>query len=431
MFHVEHSLTQKDDLKYLWHPFTQMATWDNPLIIDRAQGVYLYDENGKEYIDGVSSLWANIHGHNHPKINEAIVAQLNKVAHTTMLGLAHEPSTRLAKILVENAPKNLSRVFYSDSGSTAVEIALKMAFQYHLNNGDRTRDKYIYVQQGYHGDTLGAVGVGGIPVFHQIFGPILRTGLGIPSPAPRTHPSRDPQISSAESLAALATLASRPDIAAFVLEPLVQGAGGILTHPQGYLAAAQKICKNNNVLLIVDEVATGFGRTGTLFACEQENVTPDFLCLAKGITGGYLPLSATLTTESIFEAFLGDPTKTFFHGHTYTGNPLACAAGIASMELFHVEQTLDNVKKRTIEMAEKLSDLSHDSKVSDVRQAGLMAGIELDGSSETAHNICQKLRDQGVIIRGLDNTLVVMPPLSITKDELNILMTKIIDNVTG
>src|ERR1044071_492998 len=310
------------DQQLLWHPFTQMQAWE-PLVIASGEGNYLIDLEGRRYLDGVSSLWCNLHGHRHPRLDAAVRAQLDKIAHATFLGLTHEPGIRLAAALVEVAPSGLSRVFYSDSGSTAVEIALKQSFQYWPQRGRPSKQRFLRLGDAYHGDTLGAVGVGGIELFHRVFGPLLVSSIAIPTPAGSD---------GRESLAKLEhELRTRGDqIAAFVLEPLIQGAAGMLVHPDGFLRSAAELCRRYDVHVIVDEVATGFGRTGTLFACEQEQVSPDFLCLAKGISGGYLPLAATLTTEDVYSAFLGkrEELKQFFHGHTYTANPLACAVGL-------------------------------------------------------------------------------------------------------
>ncbi|HEV7883854.1 MAG TPA: adenosylmethionine--8-amino-7-oxononanoate transaminase, partial [Solirubrobacteraceae bacterium] len=313
----------RTDHRVLWHPFTQQQGWceEEQLIIERAHGCTLVDTDGNAYLDGVSSLWCNVHGHGHPTIDAAIADQLQRVAHTTMLGLSHPPAIELAQRLVELAPQGLSRVFYSDNGSTAAEVALKMAFQYWRHRGEPGRSSFICLRDAYHGDTIGSVSVGGIDLFHTCFGPLLfdtfHAEPGDPGDMRRLLEQH------------------AGEIAAVIVEPLVQGAAGILTHPDGYLRAVRALCDEHDVLLICDEVATGFGRTGTMFACEQEGVAPDLMCLAKGLTGGYLPLAATLATERIYEAFLGDfeELKTFFHGHTYTGNPLACAAALATLDV--------------------------------------------------------------------------------------------------
>ena len=404
------------DQRVLWHPFTQMAEW-SPLVIASGDGSFLIDETGTRYLDGVSSLWCNVHGHRNPALDRALAAQAGKLAHSTFLGLTHEPGIRLAAALLEVAPAGLTRVFYSDSGSTAVEIALKQSFQYWQLRGRPTKQRFLRLGDAYHGDTLGAVGVGGIDLFHRVFGPLLVQSIAIPSPA------------GTDGTAALARieaeLASRAyEIAALVVEPLVQGAAGMLVHPKGFLSAAAELCRRFNVHLIVDEVATGFGRTGTMFACEQEAVSPDFLCLAKGIAGGYLPLAATLATEEIFSAFLGKRAelKHFFHGHTFTGNPLACAVGLASLELLRRE-TLPNARARIPEMAAALARIAALAGVREVRQVGMMAGIELTAIEGRALGVevCDRIRAHGVILRNLGEVVVWMPPLSLSGPELELL----------
>ena len=320
------------DHDHLWHPFTQQRDWcgEEALMIERAEGSHLIGTDGRRYIDGVSSLWCNVHGHRHPGIDRALRDQLDRVAHSTMLGLSHPGAAELAARLAELAPPGLSRVFYSDSGSTATEIALKMAFQYQRQRGGQhvRRTSFVHLRDAYHGDTIGSVSVGGIDLFHATYRPLLF----------ETHTAEPGDAADLERILAM----HEEEIAAVIVEPLVQGAAGMLVHPPGYLCAARQLCDRFGVLLICDEVATGFGRTGTMFACEQEGVAPDFLCLAKGLTGGYMPLAATLTTERVYEGFLGAPEeqRTFFHGHTYTGNPLACAAALANLDAFESERTL-------------------------------------------------------------------------------------------
>jgi adenosylmethionine-8-amino-7-oxononanoate aminotransferase len=403
------------DRRVMWHPFTQMAEWE-PLVIERGEGNYLVDANGRRYLDGVSSLWCNVHGHNHPRLNRALQEQLGRIAHSTFLGLTHEPGIRLGAALVEVAPAGLSRVFYSDSGSTAVEIALKQSFQYWQLRGRATKQRFLRLGEAYHGDTLGAVGVGGIDLFHRVFGPLLVQSIAIPSPA----------IAGEAALSRLEQeLATRADeIAAFVVEPLIQGAAGMLVHPRGFLARASELCRTFQVHLIVDEVATGFGRTGTLFACEQERVSPDFLCLAKGIAGGYLPLAATLSTEEIYEAFLGPRAalKQFFHGHTFTANPLACAVGLESLSLLR-EETLANAQRQIEPVTAAVERMGRLSGVRAVRQCGLMVGIELV-SRETrllGAEVCQQARGYGVMLRPLGDVIVWMPPLTIQAADLALL----------
>ena len=401
------------DKRVLWHPFTQMAEWE-PLVIVGGEGNFLIDDQGRRYLDGVSSLWCNVHGHRHPVLDRALREQLERVAHSTFLGLTHEPGIRLAAELVEIAPPGLTRVFYSDSGSAAVEIALKQSFQYWQLRGYGTKQRFLRLTEAYHGDTLGAVGVGGIELFHRIFGALLVQSIPIPTPA---------GTDGAEALRRLEEeLEQRSsEIAAFVLEPLIQGAAGMLVHPIGFLAKAAALCRQHNVHLIVDEVATGFGRTGKMFACEHEGVRPDFLCVAKGISGGYLPLAATLSTEEIYSAFLGQRAelKHFFHGHTYTANPLACAVGRASLELLRAT-TLEHAQRQIPKLHAALDRVSRFRGVVETRRCGLMAGIQLESRPKQflGAEVCDRARTRGVILRPLGDVVVWMPPLSILDEEL-------------
>jgi adenosylmethionine-8-amino-7-oxononanoate aminotransferase len=404
------------DRKVLWHPFTQMAEWD-PLVIARGEGNYLFDQEGRKYLDGVSSLWCNVHGHHHPRLDRAIRDQLEKLAHSTFLGLTHEPGIRLAAALLEVAPRMLTRVFYSDSGSTAVEIALKQSFQYWQLRGRKAKQKFLRLGDAYHGDTLGAVGVGGIELFHRIFGPLLTSSIAIPSPA---------GTDGAAALQRLEDELTRRSyaIAAFIFEPLIQGAAGMLVHPPGFLKAAAELCRKHDVHVILDEVATGFGRTGTMFACEQEGVEPDLMCLAKGISGGYLPLAATLATEEIYSAFLGahGEMKHFFHGHTYTANPLACAVGIESLALLR-ESTLANVNAIAPALEAALQRIRAHPHVKEVRRCGVMVGIELKAVEGrfVGREVCEQARLHGVIIRNLGDVVVWMPPLTLSTEDLVLL----------
>lgn len=413
------------DKRVLWHPFTQAKEWveGTPLVIVRAEGNFLIDGDGRRYLDGVSSLWVTTHGHGHPAIVAAVAEQAAVLDHSTLLGLAHPKSIELAERLVALAPSGLTRVFYSDSGSTAVEIALKQAFQYWALIDRPEKQRFIHLAESYHGDTLGAVGVGGMSLFHRIFGALVVAGLKVPSPA--LEPDR-----ALEDLEAL--LESRSgEIAATVMEPLMQGAAGMLAHPVGYLRAAADLCRKHDVLLIADEVATGFGRTGTMFACEQEQVAPDFLCLAKGLTGGVLPLAATLTTERVYEAFVAPriEQRTFFHGHTYTGNPIACAAALANLDIFEREGTIARVQTAANRMTEHLAAIAKRPTVREVRQRGLMAGIELQRANGTPYPAelfagtvaCDLARAHGVVLRPLGDVLVWMPPLSVSDDDLALL----------
>jgi adenosylmethionine-8-amino-7-oxononanoate aminotransferase len=417
--HTVRAMTTADlraaDREALWHPFTQQQGWsaEDAPIIERGEGCTLYDTDGTAYLDGVSSLWCTVHGHRHPAIDAAVRAQLDRVAHTTMLGLSHPPAIELAQKLLAVAPRGdreLTRVFYSDNGSTANEIALKMAFQFHKIRGDEQRTKFVYLENSYHGDTIGSVSVGGIDLFHTLFRPLLFEGI-------RTAPG---DITGLEQ-----TLAQRGhEVAALIMEPLVQGAAGIVLHPDGYLRAVRELCDTYNIIMICDEVATGFGRTGTMFACEQEGVVPDLMNVAKGLTGGYLPLAATLATERIYEGFLGkfEEFRTFFHGHTYTGNPLACAAAIATLQVFEDEGTLDALAPKIELLGELLDEhVAPLATVAEIRRRGTMVGIELTDfplASRMGHQVTLAARARGAIVRPLGDTIVLMAPLSITEDEL-------------
>ncbi|MSO41030.1 MAG: adenosylmethionine--8-amino-7-oxononanoate transaminase [Solirubrobacterales bacterium] len=390
-----------------------MEDWadDEALVIERAEGCELIDTEGRRYLDGVSSLWCNVHGHRHPLIDRAIRDQLDRVAHSTMLGLSHPGAEELASRLVEIAPPGLSRVFYSDSGSTATEVALKMAFQYWQQLGGQhvRRKSFVSLRNAYHGDTIGSVSVGGIDLFHGKYRPLL---FG-------THQAEPGDIDEMARIVAT----HEEEIAAVIVEPLVQGAAGILVHPPGYLRAVREICDRHGLFLICDEVATGFGRTGTMFACERERVAPDFLCLAKGLTGGYMPLAATLTTERIYEGFLGsyEEYRTFFHGHTYTGNPLACAAAIACLDTFREERTLLRLQPKIRMLGEMLDQMGEMPEVAEVRRQGFMVGIDLgehDPGLQLGHRVTLEARRRGAIVRPLGNVIVLMPPLSISKQEL-------------
>src|SRR3954452_9733714 len=409
------------DRKHLWHPFTQQQGWveEAPIVIEQADRCELIDSEGRRYIDGVSSLWCNVHGHRHPVIDLAVKDQLDRVAHSTMLGLLHRPAIELAEKLVEIAPPGLTRVFYSDSGSTATEIALKMAFQYWHQQGEQ-RTRFISLRDAYHGDTIGSVSVGGVYLFHSTYRPLLFDVL-------HAEPG-----DAADMERLLADHAG--EVAAVIVEPLVQGAAGMLVHPAGYLRAVRELCDRFDVLLICDEVATGFGRTGRMFACEHENVAPDLMSLAKGSTGGYLPLAATLATERIYEGFLGrhEEFRTFFHGHTYTGNPLACAAALATLRLFEQERTLELLEEKIALLGALLEPVAAMRGVAEVRRRGFMVGIELGGftvEARAGHQVTLAARRRGAIIRPLGDVVVLMPPLAITAREVRRLVAITADSI--
>jgi adenosylmethionine-8-amino-7-oxononanoate aminotransferase len=422
---------EKWDHEHLWHPFTPMQDYmvEPPLIIERAEGCLLIDLDGKEYIDGVSSLWCNVHGHRVPELDEAVRHQLDQVAHTTLLGLGNVPAIRLARRLVELAPPGLTRVFFSDDGATAVEVALKMAFQYWRQCPQPRPEKttYLSLRSAYHGDTLGAVSVGDLARFHHLFSPLLFPTVRAPSPycyrCPLGLERSTCQVACAEEVVKLVEQHA-DTLAAVVVEPLVQAAAGMITAPDGYLRRLRQATRACGVLLIADEVAVGFGRTGTMFACTQEDVVPDFLCLAKGLTGGYLPLAATLTTEEVFAAFLGRPEegRTFYHGHTFTGNPLGAAVALASLERLQ-QVVLPSLPEKEERLRHHLARLAELPCVGEVRQRGLMAGIELVRDRRTkerfptaervVYRVCRRMREHGVLLRPLGDVVVVMPPLAI------------------
>lgn len=417
------------DNEHVWHPFTAMQAHrtDEAPIIVAGDGFDLIDVDGRRYLDGVSSLWCNVHGHRVPQIDQAIREQLDRIGHSTLLGLANEPSIRLAKALVDRAPRGLTKVFYSDSGATAVEAALKIAYQYHRQKSPQSepRDLFVSLDQGYHGDTIGSVSLSSMSVFHATYRDLLFQKLTVPAPGGLRVPAGftcETYIAHCFAEMERIVAENHRRIVAFVIEPLVQGAAGVLVHPDGYLRRVREVTHAFNVPLIADEVAVGFGRTGSLFACEQESVCPDILCLAKGLTAGYLPLAATLTTDEIFNAFLGDPWagRTFYHGHTYTGNPLGCAAALASLELFDTNRVLGNVAEGAQRLRTRLSEFAGRSRViGEVRQRGLMIGIELVKDRDSlepfatdmriGHQVALAARRRGVFLRPIGDVVILMP----------------------
>lgn len=443
---VSAALARKDK-KYLWHPFTQMKDWqkETPVIIKSAKGMWLEDTDGRRYLDGVSSLWCNVHGHQVPEIDAAVRAQLRKVAHSTFLGLSNIPAIELAEELVKIAPKGLTRVFYSDSGSEAVEIALKMAFQYWRQTGHSGKNKFVKLTNSYHGDTLGSVSVGGISLFHEIYEPLLFHSFSVTSPYAYHWPGAlSLADAGAQSLAQLEEILKNHhhEIAAFVMEPLMQGAAGMINQPKGYISRARELTRKYNVLLIFDEVATGFGRTGTMFAADRERVAPDLMCAAKGITGGYLPLAVTFATEEIYRGFLGEyeEFKTFFHGHTYTANPLACAAAVASLKLFRKNRILEKMPAKIKLTRERLKNFYQIPITGDIRQEGLMVGIELVRDKKTREafepkekigvRVIERARTKGVMLRPLGPVIVLMPPPAISEKELKFLLDMTYESIS-
>jgi adenosylmethionine-8-amino-7-oxononanoate aminotransferase len=429
------------DKEYIWHPFTQMEDWlrSEALVIERGEGAWLIDTKGNRYLDGVSSLWVNVHGHRNSLINEAVKSQLDRIAHSTLLGLASAPSIELAEKLVQITPEGLNKVFYSDSGSTAVEIALKVAFQYWKNLGYPQKKMFVGLDQAYHGDTIGSVSLGGIDIFHSIFNPLLFKTTAIPTPFPYQSPGLEPEELKQKCVDNFKRLAAERshEIAALIVEPLTQGAAGMIVHPSGFLKALETVCREYDILMICDEVATGFGRTGSMFASQKESVNPDIMCLAKGLTGGYLPLAATLFTDRIFDAFKGPFTeyKTFFHGHSYTGNALACAAANASLKIFEQDRVIEKLQPKIRLLTDLLdSQISGLAHVADVRQCGFMVGVELardvsrrepyPAEKRVGAQVTQNIRKHGVILRPLGDVIVLMPPFCITPDELEFLVSK-------
>lgn len=433
------------DRRHYWHAFTQMAEYE-PLVIARAEGCRLIDIDGREYLDGASSMWCNVHGHNHPRINAAIGDQLERVAHCTSLGMGCDTTVRLAKRLADLAPGNLEHVFFSSDGSSAVEVALKGAFQYWRQCRDPKpeKTKYIALGEAYHGDTIGSASVGGIARFQGIFGPLLFDVIRAPVPDPRKLPAgTSPEAATEHFLSQLERLleAHHQEVAALVIEPLVQFAAGMVMHPPGYLRGVRELTRRYEVLLIADEIATGFGRAGTMFACDQEDVVPDFLCLGKGLTGGYLPMSATLTHDEIYQAFLGEyhEGRTLYHGHTYGGNPLAAAAALASLDLFDEVQTLAKLQPKMARLAEHLCALAEHPHVTTTRQRGLVGALELTPNKATGlpypvderrgWQVCREALRRGVWIRPLGDVLYVAPPLAIVIDELDYLMDTLMASI--
>ncbi|MDX1945686.1 MAG: adenosylmethionine--8-amino-7-oxononanoate transaminase [Pirellulaceae bacterium] len=423
------------DRTHVWHAFTQMAEHE-PLLIREARGCTLIDVEGRELLDGVSSLWCNVHGHRHPRLDAAIRRQLDEVAHVTLLGQAHPTTVELARRLVEVAPPGLAHVFFSDSGASAVEVALKMAFQYWRQRSDIRpgKTKYLAFENAYHGDTLGSVSVGGVARFHEMFRPLLFDVIRLPAPEMYRLPagvSRDSAASHWLSRCEAALAEHHAELAAVVIEPLVQAAAGMVTHPPGFLRGVRELTRKYDVMLIADEVAVGMGRTGRMFACEHEAIVPDFLCLAKGLTGGYLPLAATLTTTEVWNAFLGryEESRTFFHGHTYGGNPLGAAVALATLDVFRGERTLETLPAKIDRLKEHLDRIAKHPQVGDVRQVGLIAGIELvrdrlaqdpyPWAERRGQRVCQHALSEGVWLRPLGNVVVIFPPLAIALDELD------------
>lgn len=419
--------------RFLWNPFTQMKSFlaDEPLIVERAEGVRLYDVRGNSYLDGNSSLWLNVHGHNRRELNEAIAEQLGRVAHSTLLGQSNVPAIELAARLVELAPRSLGKVFFSDAGAAAVEIGLKMAFAYWRRLGRPQKSRFLAMRNAYHGDTIGAVSVGGIDLFHAEFGPLLFEAQRVSYPYPYRFDGSSAECAEACLAELRRVLDERADeLACLVVEPLVQAAGGMIMMPAGFLAEVARLARAHDVLLLADEVATGFGRTGRMFACEHEGVEPDLMTLGKGLTGGYLPVAATLASDRIYEVFWGDyaEQKTFFHGHSYTGNQLGCAVALASLDLFERDRVVERVAEQDALLSERLAPIAELEHVGEVRRCGFMVGIELvrdratkepfEWSLATGYRVCRRARELGLITRPLGDVVTLLPPLVTPEDDL-------------
>jgi adenosylmethionine-8-amino-7-oxononanoate aminotransferase len=432
----------KKDLKYIWHPYTQAKDLKKmpPILIEKAKGIKLCDEKGRSYYDTISSWWCNVHGHNHPKITAAIKKQLSSLDHVLFAGFTHKPAIRLAEKLVSITPENLTRVFYSDNGSTAVETALKMSFQYWQNTGRKSKPKFLCLDLAYHGDTIGAMSVGGDTIFNRPFTPLLFESIKAPSPYCYRCPlGKKRQTCRIECIKPLeeALKKNKNQIAALILEPLLMAAAGMIIYPKEYLKKAADLAKKYNVHFIADEVATGFGRTGKMFACEHADVKPDFMCLSKGITSGTLPFAATLTTEKIYNGFYDDyeKYKTFYHGHTYMANPLGCAAALASLEIFEREKTLQKIAPLASILHAALERLKPLNYVGDIRYLGMVGAVELVKDRKTRRPfkpaerigqiIYQKGLEEGLILRPLGNVIYLWPPLCITQRQLKIILNKL------
>jgi adenosylmethionine---8-amino-7-oxononanoate aminotransferase len=407
----------------IWHPFTQHALLPESVLIERAQGAYLYAADGRCIIDGISSWWVNIHGHNHPKIVEAVQAQAAKLDQVIFAGFTHEPAERLAAKLIALTPASLTRVFFSDSGSTAVEVALKMALGYWIHRGEPRRG-VVALEQAYHGDTFGAMSVGARGVFNAPYEPYLFDVLRLPFP-----------ITGSEhmTIEAFETLLRRcgTDIAALILEPLVLGAAGMLMYEAGILRGLADLCRQHGILLIADEVLTGWGRTGTRFACEQSDIAPDILCLSKGLTGGFLPLGATLTSETIYEAFYSaDRAKTFFHSSSFTGNPLACAAACAALDVWDEEPVFERIRAVHDHEAALLPRLKARQELENVRQCGTILACDVRTEqrgylSALAPVLYRYFIDRGVLLRPIGQTIYVLPPYCVSREDLNVIVETI------
>ena len=422
------------NLKYVWHPFTQMKQYEKeePIIIDKGKGIYIWDVNGNKYIDGISSWWVNTLGHSNERLNNAIKRQLEKIEHVLLAGFSHVPVIELAQNLIEITPKELTRVFYSDNGSTAVEVALKMAYQYWSQSGEPQRTKFIALKNSYHGDTLGAVSVSGVDVFHKVYKPLLFEIFQADSPYCYRCPiNKQKETCNCECLESVKNILKEYSnkISAIIIEPLVQGAGGMLIYKPEYLKRLRRLCDKYNILLIDDEVAMGFGRTGKMFAFEHADIVPDIICLAKGITAGYLPLSVTIAKEKIYRAFYSDSSaKTFYHGHSFTGNPLAASVAVENLKIFKEEKILESIQPKVKKLRNELEKFKELKNVGDVRHLGMVGAIEIvkDKASKEIyaledkvnHKIYKECLKRGAVLRPIHNVIYFMPPYVISESEI-------------
>lgn len=425
----------KKDIKNVWHPFTQMKDYENevPIIIDRGKGVYIWDIQGNQYIDAISSWWVNTLGHSHQRLNDAIKRQLDKIEHVLLAGFSHEPAIELADRLVKITPDKLTKVFYSDNGSTAVEVALKMAYQYCAQSGKHKKSKFIALKNSYHGDTLGAVSVGGVDVYHKIYKPMLFDIFQAESPyCYRCPMGKNCKTCDIECISSIEKILeeNHEEIVGIIVEPLVQAAGGMIIYPAEYLKRLRRLCDKYDALLIDDEVAMGFGRTGKLFAFEHAQITPDLVCLAKGITAGYLPLAVTMASDEIYNAFYDDykKLKTFFHGHSFTGNPIAASVAVENLKILEEEQVIESLPPKIKALSENLENFRHLDCVGDIRQVGMVGAVEIVRNKDTkepykfeeriGHKIYKQALKRGAILRPLGSVIYFMPPYVITEEEI-------------
>lgn len=433
--------------RFLWNPFTQMQEYLDgvPVVVVRGEGVRLFDVEGRAYYDGNGSVWVNIHGHNRRELNDALIEQLERIAHSTLLGMASVPALELAERLVQIAPGELAKVFFSEDGAEAVEVALKLAFGYWQRCGRPQKRRFLTMENAYHGDTLGAMGVGGIDLFQREFRPLLVPAARIPFPQLSRYPG-SAQECAERSLAALRSELEQGDVAALIVEPLVQGAAGVVTMPAGFLTELAGLCRRYEALLIADEVATGFGRTGAMFACEHEGVAPDLMAVGKGLTGGYLPVAATLATDEVYGAFCGSfaERRSFLHGHSYAGNQLGCAVALASLDLFEQDGLLARVRESASLVAHRLARLGQLAHVGELRQCGLLVGVELVRDRATKEpygwreavgaRVCRRACELGLITRPLGDVVTLVPPLASEQEDLEAMLSIVeqaIVDVTG